>query len=211
MTTILETDFPDRRLDAYLEALASSSVAPGGGSAAGLTGALGCSLGQMVCNLTLDKGDEAEIRALHDTLGQMKANLLDLAQQDEQVFSRYRKATALPRSTEDEKATRRSAIEDALVVAADVPLRMVGIGLEAIEILRRVGATGSKYALGDVSTGAYLVQAMTNGCLVNVDANIELMKAPKNIDHFSAASASARDDLTQAMSDLDTTLASRSQ
>ena len=99
MTTILETDFPDRRLDAYLEALASSSVAPGGGSAAGLTGALGCSLGQMVCNLTLDKGDEAEIRALHDTLGQMKANLLDLAQQDEQVFSRYRKATALPRST----------------------------------------------------------------------------------------------------------------
>ncbi|MBP1649290.1 MAG: methenyltetrahydrofolate cyclohydrolase, partial [Bacteroidetes bacterium] len=39
----------------FLDELASSSPAPGGGSVAALSGALGAALTSMVCNLTIGK------------------------------------------------------------------------------------------------------------------------------------------------------------
>ena len=44
----------ERTLGAYLDALAAPHPAPGGGSVAGLTGALAAALGQMVVSLTDD-------------------------------------------------------------------------------------------------------------------------------------------------------------
>ena len=50
-----------KTLAAFLDELASSSPAPGGGSVAALSGALGSALTAMVCNLTIGKKKYAAV------------------------------------------------------------------------------------------------------------------------------------------------------
>ncbi|MGD9405532.1 MAG: cyclodeaminase/cyclohydrolase family protein, partial [Anaerolineae bacterium] len=45
----------DKPVTAFLDELASDAPAPGGGSVAAISGALGAALVSMVCNLTLGK------------------------------------------------------------------------------------------------------------------------------------------------------------
>ena len=59
----------------YFNELSSDSPTPGGGNAAAIAGALGASLGLMVCNLTLGKKKysdvEAEIAGLKGKLSEL--------------------------------------------------------------------------------------------------------------------------------------------
>jgi len=50
-----------KTLSAFLDELASSSPAPGGGSVAALAGALGAGLTAMVCNLAIVKKKYADV------------------------------------------------------------------------------------------------------------------------------------------------------
>jgi formiminotetrahydrofolate cyclodeaminase len=209
MTSSLAADFRSRLISDYLAALSSGAPAPGGGSAAGLAGALGCALGSMVCNVTLAQGESEELSTLRDTFDEMREVLLRLAEEDERVFGAYRKAAAMPRSSDAEKIARRAAIESSLVEAADVPVRMIAIGLDAIASLRLSALAGSPHVIGDLLTGGFLLQAMVLGSLENVDANVSLMKSAENRARFSSAAMSARADLDTAMSQLDAAVAGR--
>lgn len=209
MSHELDARFETREIGAYLAALRSAEPAPGGGSAAGLSGAMGCCLGEMVCNLTLAKESSADVTDLRDTLGRLQKDLIQLAERDEQVFAAYRKATTLPRSSDDEKRVRRDAIERSLVVAAEIPMEMITAGLAGIETLHLVARVGTIHALGDLLTGGYLLQAMVLGSLENVGANASLMKSAEHRTHFTQAAESAIADLGAAMAQLEDSVAAR--
>lgn len=209
MPDTLFQDFEQRNVADYLAALSSGAPAPGGGSAAGLAGALGCSLGAMVCNLTLARAESDDIRELERDFIDIRQRLLSQAEADERVFAAYRAATALPRSTEEEKTTRRAAVEDALVAAAEVPVEMVTLGLEALASLRKAAGIGTPHALGDLRTGGYLLQAMILGSIENMDANAALMREVNNRSRFERAADSGVRDLASAMAALDEAIAAR--
>lgn len=199
MAAIESTTFRARQVGAYLDALGDGTPTPGGGSAAGLAGALGCSLGRMVCRLTATHGGSAELTDLTSTFERMSIDLLNLAERDEKAFANYRSAVSLPRATETEKAGRRASIENALIGAAEVPLEMAEIGLEALDTLHLTASIGTKHALGDLMTGGFLVQAMVLGSLENIEANARAMKSPENRDRFTQVVASVRHDLDARM------------
>jgi formiminotetrahydrofolate cyclodeaminase len=209
MTEPLEPSFPKRNIGSYFEALSSGTPAPGGGSAAGLTGALGCALGSMVCNLSLRREHDDSIDDLRQTFLALQSSLLDQAIADERVFRAYRDATSLPRSTDSEKSARRGAIESALVEAAEVPERMIALGLEAMFVLQATAQAGTLHALGDLLTGGYLLQAMVLGALENIEANAALMKVGENKARFEQAATSARHDLAAELSALEAVVANR--
>ena len=50
------------KIDSFLSELASNSPAPGGGSVAALSGALGAALSSMVCNLTIGKEKYVDVQ-----------------------------------------------------------------------------------------------------------------------------------------------------
>lgn len=204
-------DFRDRRVGIYLDALASGTPTPGGGSAAGLAGALGCSLGLMVCKLTEMQSDAADLSEITGAFELMIKDLLDLAHRDEAVFAAYRAAVALPRGSNEEKASRRASIEHALVEAADVPFNMAEVGLEAIDGLRMTAAVGTRHALGDLMTGGYLLQAMILGSIENMQANASAMKTPEKKEHFLHAADSVRHNLETRMLALHQAVALRQQ
>lgn len=209
MTTQLARTIDDREIGSYLDALASGNPTPGGGSAAGLTGALGCALGSMVCNLTLAREPNHQIAELQQTLLRLRIAMLRQAEADEHVFGAYRAAIDLPRNTDEAKAARRAAIENALVAAAEVPENLIILGVEALAALKDVAAVGSSHALGDLLTGGYLIRAMIEGSLVNIEANAGLMKIASNRERFEQAAASARVDLRSALHGLEADVAAR--
>jgi len=203
------TDFFRRSIEDYLSALSNGAPTPGGGSAAGLAGALGCSLGVMVCNLTLVRGEHLELTRLANHLAGLADDLINLAARDELAFGAYRTAVGLPRSNDEEKMARRTALEQALVGAAEVPLQMIEVAFTAIDCLRLTAELGTAHALGDLMTGGFLLQAMALGSLENVETNAGSMKSSENHARFMGAARDARQQLDIAMTALHQAVAVR--
>jgi formiminotetrahydrofolate cyclodeaminase len=163
----------------------------------------------MVCNLTLARESSDSVAVQQRTFLNLQRSMLNQAEADERVFGAYREAAALPPGSDDEKRHRREAIERTLVAAADVPLELATLGLEALSVLRSAAAVGTPHALGDLQTAGFLLQAMVLGSLENIEANAMLMKAPENAARFRQASESAREDLAAAMNALESSIAAR--
>ncbi|HET9662180.1 MAG TPA: cyclodeaminase/cyclohydrolase family protein [Thermomicrobiales bacterium] len=205
----IESGMTQRTIGRYLAALSNGSPTPGGGSAAGLAGALGCALGSMVCNLTLARESSDSVAEQQRTYLDLQRSMLAQAEADERVFGAYREAAAMPRKTDEEKRARREAIERTLVAAAEVPLELATLGLAALSVLRTTAGVGTSHAVGDLLTGGFLLQAMVRGSLENIEANAHLMKQPENKQRFEQAASSAQSDLEAAMVELDSAVAAR--
>ncbi|PKP72680.1 MAG: hypothetical protein CVT84_17490 [Alphaproteobacteria bacterium HGW-Alphaproteobacteria-6] len=97
----------------FIENVAAKSPAPGGGSVAALSGALGAGLGAMVCRLTIGKKKykdvEDELRAAEEKLAPLVEKLRDLVDEDTFAFNRVMAAFDLPQGTDGEKAARQAA------------------------------------------------------------------------------------------------------
>lgn len=201
--------FSERIVGAYLDALSAGTATPGGGSAAALAGALGCSLGAMVCELTRLRHPSNELDALTSEFRALADKLLTCGERDEQVFAAYRSAVAKPKSNDEEKAARSLAIEKSLVTAAQVPLETIQLGKQAFDGLLRCAEIGTPHALGDLATAGYLLQAMMLSCLENVEANARLMKSHENAQFFETAALAAHVDIDASLSALTTAIEAR--
>lgn len=169
-----------RTLEEYARAVASASPTPGGGSVAANVAAFAAGLCEMVCNLTLTgkapPTDPDPLRSAALAAENLRERLLALAFADERAYGGYRDAAALPKSTEDEKAARRRALQAALLHAADVPLETARTARDVLRQLEPAAQFGTPHALSDVSTAALLAQAAAISSLFNVRANADLMK-----------------------------------
>src|SRR6187455_1179233 len=113
-------------VEEYLRRLAGGDPTPGGGSASALAGALGASLVSMVCNLTLGRERyaefEAEARELQLRADALRERLQTGIDEDAAAYDRVIGTYRLPRVTDEEKAARTEAIQEATHGAALVPL-----------------------------------------------------------------------------------------
>ena len=169
-----------RTLHGYIAAVSSGAPAPGGGSVAGLVGALAAGLGSMVANMTIArKKDPAtvptELTEAVVLLGDATRRLVDLSSQDESAYSQYIAATRLPKATQAEQNVRRVAQQDALLVAADVPLAVAELCRTTLLTLTPVARLGTRHALADCSVGAWLAVAAAHAALINVRTNAAMM------------------------------------
>ena len=179
----------ERTLEGYIHAVASSAPAPGGGSVAGVVGALSAALGQMVLNLTHAPDDNGGTRR-RDLLAALQAcqgRLIQAAGEDEAAYQGYRNAAALPRGTADEKAARRVAMQAALIAATEVPLAMAEQAARLTVLLIEVAEIGNRHLASDTALGALLAEATLRGALLNVRGNAALLKDPDKAQHYREA------------------------
>ena len=166
----------NQSLQTFLDELASAEPAPGGGSVAALSGALGASLVAMVCRLTIGKkGYEAvgaEMRAILPRAEALRRELADLMQADTDAYTRVMNAYKLPKSTSDEQTARTRAIQAALQHASDVPLRVAEACGQILELARVVAIGGNKNAASDGGVGALMAEAGLRGAAFNVAINL---------------------------------------
>lgn len=167
----------DRTVGMYLETLASSAPAPGGGSVAGLVGALAAALGQMVISLTDRKSDpHPELTGVGDALRRHRDACLNASEADERAYSGYVAATKLPKASAGERTARRRAMQGALVNAAITPLGLARMGVDLLDQVQSVIERGSSHVLSDAEIAATLAHASVTTALVNVRVNIPMIK-----------------------------------
>lgn len=154
---------------------ASESPAPGGGSISAYVGALGISLATMVANLSAQKkGWEERWKEFSEYAerGQaLKDALLQLVDADTAAFDAIMQAYGLPRSTEEEKSTRRLAIAEATKQAIEIPFRVMQLALESMEILRFAAEQGNPNSASDAGVGALCARTAVQGAFLNVRIN----------------------------------------
>jgi formiminotetrahydrofolate cyclodeaminase len=170
----------DASVTAFLDSLASSAPAPGGGSAAALSGAMAAALVSMVCNLTIGKRRyadvEAEMRDLLDRAEALRHEMQELAQADLEAFNRLSAAYKLPRTTDADIAIRRDAIQASLRRATEVPLRTARAAAAVLPLCPAVADRGNQAAVSDVGVAALLAQAAVRSALLNVEINLRLLE-----------------------------------
>jgi len=174
-----ERPIVERTIGEYLDTLGSSRPAPGGGSVAGLVGALGAGLGQMVISLSVKRNPDPGLEAAFTALAGTIDELLAAAEADERAYAGYVAASKLPKSTDEEKAGRRSAMQAALVNAGEVPLGLATLAGKILDLLQPVVSGGTSHALSDAEIAVSLAEAAVIAGLANVRINIPLIKDPE--------------------------------
>jgi methenyltetrahydrofolate cyclohydrolase len=174
------TKLVKQNIKMFLDELASSSPAPGGGSVAALSGALGAALSSMVCNLTRGKqGYETvqdEITELLQKSEELRQDLTDLIDKDTDAFNEVMKALKLPKETEEQKAQRKNAVQTALKKAAEIPLETARKCLQILDVSRVVTEKGNKNSITDAGVSALLAQTGVQAAMLNVRINLSSIK-----------------------------------
>jgi len=159
--------------------LSTSDPVPGGGSAAALAGAMGASLVSMVAALTVGRAGYADADALARQIGEaagsLRDELVDLAQRDSDAYQAFVSARRLPRQTDEQRAARAGAMANAILQAAEVPMRTARVASQALELARRVVPIGNRNAVSDAGVAAQLTSAAVRGAILNVRINLPLL------------------------------------
>jgi glutamate formiminotransferase/formiminotetrahydrofolate cyclodeaminase len=162
-------------LSDFADETASESPAPGGGSISAYVGALGISLGTMVANLSSHKKgwDERweEFSDWAEKGQQYKNGLLKLVDADTKAFNQIMNAFALPKSTEEEKANRKKAIQQATKTAIEIPFAVMQNAYASMEVIRAMAETGNPNSVSDAGVGALCARAAVIGAFLNVRIN----------------------------------------
>jgi glutamate formiminotransferase/formiminotetrahydrofolate cyclodeaminase len=164
----------------FLEELASDSPAPGGGSVAALCGALGAALVAMVCRLTVDKPKYAQVS---DELGEvmnrsdeLQRTFSELVERDTQAFQAVMSAFRMPKESDDQKAARSSAIQQATRGATEVPLEVHNLTVDLIQLAHRAAEKGNVNSISDAGVAAEMARAAARGAALNVAINLGGLK-----------------------------------
>jgi glutamate formiminotransferase/formiminotetrahydrofolate cyclodeaminase len=170
----------DMNLRAFAEETSSESPAPGGGSISAYVGALGASLGAMVANLSShkrgwdDRWEEFSEWAQKGMYYQEK--MLFLVDEDTKAFNKIMEAFGLPKNSDEEKAARSKAIEDASKYAMEIPFRTAELAYESMEVMAKMVEIGNPNSITDAGVGVLCARTAVLGAAMNVRINASGIK-----------------------------------
>ncbi len=145
-----------------LEEYASGKPAPGGGSAAALSGSLAAALVEMVAGLTgtVSAGQIGKEAAV------LRNRLTALIDEDCDAFTMF--ISALP-----------GARQEALKRAAMVPMETAEACYRVLQLAEDMARNGNRNAITDSGVGALLANAGVQGACLNVKINLRSIKDPR--------------------------------
>ncbi|MFL2983370.1 MAG: glutamate formimidoyltransferase [Candidatus Neomarinimicrobiota bacterium] len=160
----------------FLDDLSTNSPAPGGGSVAALSGALGAALSSMVAALTHEKKEMFESKPIMDEIGveaqALKDRLAVLVEEDTEAFNRVMDANRLPSNTDEEKIIKQDAIIAANKYATEVPLETAKKCLRIMQLAKILVEDGNPNSVSDAGVAAEVAIAGVRGACMNVMINL---------------------------------------
>ena len=171
------------KINVFISELASNSPAPGGGSVAALSGALGAALSSMVCNLTIGKDKyvdvQNEIKSVLVKSEKIRNRLTELIDEDTNAFNDVMKAFKMPKETDQQMKKRTNAIQDGYKVAANVPLDTAKTCTEILDLALIVAKKGNQNSITDAAVSAIMAKAGVESAILNVKINLSSIKDEK--------------------------------
>ena len=170
----------DLKVNEFVDLVASSSPAPGGGSVAALAAANGIALLGMVARLTIGKKRYAAHEELmNEILGgadDLKQKLIALIDADTEAFNKVSAVFSMPKETDEEKAARQIAMQETLKSAAEVPFEVMETCLQALKITYNAVGKSNENAASDLGVAALCLGAGVKGAWLNVKINLSGIK-----------------------------------
>jgi formiminotetrahydrofolate cyclodeaminase len=165
-----------KTLNTFLDELASSSPAPGGGSVAALSGALGAALTSMVCHLIIGKKKyadvEPEIKKVLSQSEALRGQFTRLVDKDTEAFNKVMEAFGLPKESDAQRALRSAAIAEATKEATLVPLEVMKHCIDATALAQEAASKGNANSVSDAGVSALMLHAACEGAALNVRINL---------------------------------------
>ena len=164
----------------FIDEVSRDSAAPGGGSVAALSGALGAALGTMVANLSISKSGFEKQKTNLSNIAQkgqdIKDKLINAIDEDTSAFDQVIKAMRMPKDTDKEKMARDIEMQKGYQIATLVPLTTVKNCKEALEICYDISKIMDDAMASDVGSGACMANAGAISAAYNVRINIKSIK-----------------------------------
>ena len=178
---MIKMDWMEMSLRDFQSALASSSPTPGGGTASAIALGQAAALTCMVADLTIgnDKWQDGWASAENAQSVAIKifTEAGKLAKEDSDSFDSVMESFKLPKTTEEEIQSRRTAIRNATLKAALVPFQTAELAYSLLSVLPKLAKKGNANAVSDVGVASLLASAAAKGALFNVDINLGSLPA----------------------------------
>lgn len=170
----------EQRVIDFVAATASKEPTPGGGAIAALTAATGAALAEMVANLTVGKKGyvavQPEMEELQAKAEAIRKRMLELSQADADVFNIFMNALGLPKNTDEEKAARTAAIQQAYKDAAMVPFEIGELANQIFDLAELASRKGNQNLITDGIIAAINARAAVKSAFLNVRINLSGIK-----------------------------------
>jgi Methenyl tetrahydrofolate cyclohydrolase len=172
-----------------LNKIAGKDPVPGGGSVAALNGAIASALTSMVANLTIGKKGYEEhekvMRKVVEVADDKKEVFIFEIDRDSDAYNHVFDCFKMPKITEEEKAVRSMAIQEATKLAATVPMGVARHAYKLMEIIETVADYGNKNAVTDACVAMMCARSAVLGALMNVRINLGAIKDEEFVAQFS--------------------------
>lgn len=172
----------------FLDKVAGSDPVPGGGSVAALNGAVASALTAMVVGLTIGKKGYEEHEELMKHISRLSIRqqevFVEYIDRDSEAYDHVFGCFKLPKSTDEEKAARSAAIQEATRFAALVPMQVARNACELMEIIADVARLGNQNAITDACVAMMAARSAVLGALLNVRINLGSLKDKTFVDEL---------------------------
>lgn len=189
----------EQRVIDFVAVTASKEPTPGGGAIAALTAATGAALAEMVANLTFGKkGYEAvqtEMEVLQAKAEEIRNRMLELSQADADVFNIFMNALGLSKNTDEEKAARTAAIQQAYKDAAMVPFEIGELANQIFDLAELASRKGNQNLITDGIIAAINARAAVKSAFLNVRINLSGIKDESFVEELTSKMYAIEKDL----------------
>lgn len=184
------TTTAEMTLSQFSDALAAQTSTPGGGGAAAITGSIAAGLLSMVVNFTLGKKKYAEVQEEMERIlvesEAIRIDLLALADADVAAFSAVADTFSMPKASDEEKAARTAALQEALKGATKVPFVIAERCLSILQLTAPVAEKGNQNVVSDAAVAMHLAHGAMQSAVVNVDINLKAIKDESFVGEWGA-------------------------
>lgn len=176
----------DLTVNDFLDKVAGNDPVPGGGSIAALNGAIAAALAAMVAGLTIDKkgyeNQDELMRRIRALAVKQKEEFVSDVDRDSEAYDKVFGCFKLPKSTDEEKAARSAAIQEATRFAALVPMQVARNAYELMSVIADVAMHGNRNAVTDACVAMMSARSAVLGALMNVRINLGSLKDRAFVD-----------------------------
>ncbi|MCX5783350.1 MAG: glutamate formimidoyltransferase [Elusimicrobia bacterium] len=158
----------------FIDALSDTSPTPGGGSAGAIASSMGCALGMMAIGITLqskklEEGKKPLLRETLTKLSALKSELQACISEDARAFDMFMEVRKLPKDSPE----RVKKMQEALLYAAEVPLKTATLSKQAEGLVKSAESSVSAGVASDGKCSLYLLRAGILSAAENVKINID--------------------------------------
>ncbi|MBU3172557.1 cyclodeaminase/cyclohydrolase family protein [Clostridium estertheticum] len=166
----------DKSVREFIDQTSQNCPVPGGGSIAALSGASAAALVSMVASLTIGKkgyeDSEVMMKEVYEQANKYKEKFIEYIDADSESFHGVMDAFKLPKNNDEEKATRKEIIQNALKHASETPYKIAENAYRLMEYSEIAVEHGNKNAVTDAAVSAMMARSAVLSALYNVKINL---------------------------------------